>query len=259
MAELSKQVVNLLNNSDVISSSLVAHKELLVDGLVDAFGELEPRERLSRREVEKFIHAAGALLEHTAEQLRNSEQSYALEKGEDVEKRAERNQSSDLLRVAMQTVRDRMLGYGGEPLLKRYRIPLAMPRTTQKMQETAETIVKALNDKPETFTDLFGLQLSTQQMAKSLGGQLEKVKNARKDLGVEIRETQAAMLTRDQHAEQFHKTYGGVGNIAAGCFELLGEVGHAARLRPTVRRRRGEDKAPKSEEQTPTTPAAEKE
>ena len=251
--EFSKKTSNPLEHVESISSSLAAHEQLLVKGLLKEMEILDAKDRLTEKEVERFFQVIGLLLSKRSQAFRQAEQVYIREKGEDAEWRDERDEGKELLFASMQTIRDRIYEFGGTKLLKSYHIPSAISRKTNVLLETANTVTVALKSKPTTFKDRFGVEVTTKQMLQSLEVDVKRVEQANKSLGVDVRETQAAMLVRDEAGDALDRTYGGGGSIVAGSFELIGEDGHAARLYPTTRRRRGEDPVEPADTETPTT------
>ena len=253
VVEFSKKSLNRLDHVESICSSLTAHEQLLVKGLLKEMELLEAKDRLTEKEIERFFQAIGLLLSKRSAGFRQAEQAYIREKGEDGEWRDERDEGKESLFVSMQTIRDRVHEFGGAKLLKSYHIPSAISRKTNVLLETAKAVTVALKAKPTTFKDRFGVEVTTKQMLQSLEADVKRVEKVIASLGVDVRETQAAMLVRDEAGDALYRSYGGGGSIVAGSFELIGEDGHAARLYPSPRRRRGEDPVEPADTETPTT------
>ena len=242
MSELNQTVITKIHNSGVVSSSMTTNIRQSAERLASRFLELPESQRLTTEEIKKIMLAELALLESQTNRLRGLAALHATEKSEDLEVREHVNVAYHSLHEVLSATRERIVELGGDTLRRTYGIPRTLPRRRNQLKTVCEEILKRFAENPKTFQDRFAGEITSAQLSSPLGKATQEFADTYDALQLEQRETEDAMFKRDQEEEQWEQTYRAVSYRMMGAFDLAGMSEHAERLRPTIRRQKGEEK-----------------
>lgn len=251
MAQVSVAIQNRVKNARYVCSSVSTH--------VDKLSQLLAKKlKLTEADTKKFLLALHDTLESDAQALDTKEQKYINEQADQPPAQLGRDREFQIAVGAFEHVRFQLLGLQDEQLLKTYGIPTVIPGTPDKLLATLQHAVpRLLKDTTPIVNEALLDQLVTSGVdkdqakatasvvpaylgklldlrAKSLKAALDKVQR-------EKRETQDALSERDAFLSEWANTYQGVATALEGLYRLVEQNKLADNVRPTSRRRRGED------------------
>lgn len=241
MAQMSARVESQKKNSLHVVSSVQVHKTKVADILASTL------HGLSAAQISQFLGALATALDAQTKALEQLEMAYVKEQADDDGYRQERDQATIEGQEALNNAAYRLRSIPHkQDLLKKYGIPTTQVDTPHQLANTLKHTGTLLCDAAETYTDAFGQEVHPHALGKFLLQKAERLERGVEDVKREQRELQDALIERDRVLERWGDVYQGTASALEGLYRIAGLRELADRVRPTVRRRRGEE--------TPTQP-----
>lgn len=254
MATYSVRVRNLKKSVEHVVSSYESHGEKIAAHL-----ELISESGLSKAEWLRLMVAPVKHLTHHTEHLDKLEHKYVQEQLDDPPVRVQRERD---VRAGLDTLiaveRKLESVQGEEALVRLFGIPSVKPVQPDTLQKVLEAVSSALVQDKTPRADFFGEPVDTGKMGVLLRQCADALKQSLEHAGGEARELQDALMERDRALVLVGRLYQSVASILEGYYRMAGFEELAERIRPTSRRRRGEDIPTEPvEEPSLSTPAEE--
>jgi hypothetical protein len=247
MAKMSVQVQNWSASATHVVSSLDEHGELLVQGLL-AQNELLPvGQRISEEVVRAFARWVADLMQQKTSSMVAAEMAYIDEQADDPAVRQRRDEALSPLSVRVTRTRNSVSAQLGDAGLATYGLSEQLPRTAAELADYARVAHGLLLKYPRQEPDGIGGTFDTTVMAASISTALTPLDEALRDLRIEQRQLEGAMLHRDAEVTGWREVYVNGGTILAALYRMAGHPGLAARVRPTTRRAEGREPGPGDE------------
>ena len=187
------------------------------------------------------IFALANGLEYCTNAMRNAEQAVAAEKADDPHIRTKRdNAASDLagLLVRLRSTIEDHLGAEG---LKTYGLARETPRVPRKILEETQNVVQLLEKAPLQLTAPFGASFNSAAAVLILRAKATILEGLIGDDDREARELEDAFALRDRAVAAWSDAYQGTATALEGLYRRAGWKELAEKVRPTVRKLRGEE------------------
>jgi hypothetical protein len=248
MAKPSILVRNRTLQARYALSSLTTNRDEVVQGLAEQNQDLPPERRLDEDEIRRFLVWLGAIIEHKTEVLDAAETTYVFRQADAPGLRARRDAALPVLAAALQQVRDRIKAVLGTTGLTTYALRGRMPRRASTVASYAAMAIALLRSQPRAVSDGLGGVLDTTVLAGALEQAWTPLQQALIDLQQAQHARAGAMIQRDAQVGAWHEVYQGGATAVVGLYRVAGQLELAQRVRPTHRRRTGQEPPPALEE-----------
>jgi hypothetical protein len=255
MANSSILVQNRTFQARYALSSLTTHGDEVVQGLLAQNRDLPPERRLDENEIRRLLDWLGAIIEHKTEALREAETRYVYRQAHAPGLRAQRDAALPILAAMLLQVRDRIKAVLGTTGLTMYGLRGRMPRRAAAVAAHAAVVIHLLREQPRVVSDGLGGVLDTSVLAGALEKAWSPLQQALKELQQAHHARTSAMIQRDEQVNEWHEAYQGGATAVVGLYRVAGQLELAQRVRPTHRRRTGQEPPPEAAEAAQGTPA----
>jgi hypothetical protein len=249
-ATVTKLVSNRSGNTRAVVSALTVHVKKRVPKLETILFLGRIARGLT---VEELIAHLAAVLTDVTDRMNRAEEALVLEQSDDAPARAARDLAVAELRDAVDGVGRALRGAYPEEEVARFDLVEPVPRAPELLVTRAGSVHAALLAVRPDVPMRRGCAVDFDELASELEQSIRAATRALDTVKVEEREEHDAIGARNAIIAEFESRYDGIGKIAAGLLELVGEPEVAARVMPTVRRRAGLE-GPAEDPTDPTTP-----
>ena len=244
MANSSILVTNRTFQARYALSSLTTHGDEVVQGLLAQNRDLPPERRLDENEIRRFLDWLGAVIEHKTEALHEAETRYVSRQAHAPGLRARRDAALPVLAAMLLQVRDRIKAVLGKAGLTTYGLRGRMPRRAAAVAVRAVVVIELLRKQPRVLSDGLGGVLDTLVLAGALENARLPLQQALDELQQAQHARAGAMIQRDAQVDEWHEVYQGGATAVVGLYRVAGQLELAQRVRPTHRRRTGQEPPP---------------
>lgn len=244
MAKMSARARSRGANADYVVSSMDENREAVVQGLLPHNQGLPEAQRIDEATLRLFVGWLANCIRYKTVSMMEAETAYVDEQGDDPPVRERRDEAVPVLIQCVTQGRSRVGAVFGEVGLTTYAMREPVPRTPVELASYAGTSANLLRTYPRTAPDPAGGALNTVVLADAIDEKLAPLTASLSDLVTEQRQLQAAMSRRDAEVEEWNEVYVNGTAAFAWLARMAGQDAVAQRVRPTVRRSRGNDLAP---------------
>jgi len=242
MTQLSVQVQNKLSVAEKVVASARTHGPKVAVVIADLAKDLQGSgTKVTVESVTAIIDFVADGLVAANTQLRNSELRYYTEKADDAPVRADRDRSVIRVNDLLVQLRTSIEGTLGASAVIKYGFGGEIPRTPHKLVNYAENVVQQLNTHPQQVVTSLGASFSTAPAAMAVKAGLDELTALVGDDNREARELEDAQTTRNRAADAWTDVYQGAASTLEGLYRTAGYGELAERVRPTLRKARGEE------------------
>ena len=187
-----------------------------------------------------IVRALLSLLRLAAKALRKADAAYMDELADDDPVRAERDEAARDLRVLLGNVRNTVIAAFGEAYARKVGLMGRLQDRPDMLKRRSRGIVRRMRREPLPTLLLDGVTVDIPILATRLEEHTNRLAAALTAVGIEKAEADAAFVAREQAAAHWQRVTRLVANFMIGLAEVAGEMELARRIRPTVRRLRGD-------------------
>lgn len=255
MAQLSIQIQNQLSVAEKVIASAKTHGPSM--SILLAARAKEVQGDGTKATVEAFEAVFSALADGLAKSnsdLRDAEMGYFAEKADDAPIRAARDAAVSDLCAMLAQLRGNIEGTLGPQDAIKYGLVGDVPRVPHKLVTYTKNVVKQLEDHPQKTTTALGASFDTAPAAAAVKNKLQALATHVDDDNREARELEQAQLKRNRAAEAWSDAYQGAATTFEGLYRAAGHAELADKVRPTLRKMRGEDPGEEVEAPPPPNP-----
>ncbi|QDG54408.1 hypothetical protein FIV42_27780 [Persicimonas caeni] len=238
MAKVSVLVDNRTDTAGAVLAASRVHGAAAAADVANQFAHVD------EQMIRALLMSLEELLEGVTAKMRESEVSYAGERGETSRLREERDELHAELSDVYLQVRSLVEGSAGSRATADFGIDGGMPHTFKALVETSHNAVERLRTAQNVGRGPLGVLFDADKFADALEGPMTSARAVLERMRSEAREDELAMLERDQTVEEWERVYRGVALILQGFFTIAGRPELAERVRPTERRATGRDVQP---------------
>lgn len=244
MANMSILVANRTFQARYALSSLTTHGDEVVQGLLAQNRDLPPERRLDENELRRLLDWLGAIIEHKTGALDAAEIKYMSRQADAPGLRTRRDAAVPVLIAGLLQVRARIKDVLGMTGVTMYALRGRVPRRAVAVAAYAAVVIELLRKQPRVVSDRLDGVLDTTVVA----GALEKAWTPLRQVLDELQRAKharaGAMVQRDAQVSEWHEVYQGGATAVVGLYRVAGQLELAQRVRPTHRRRTGQEPAP---------------
>jgi hypothetical protein len=244
MSNMSRLVRNRTFQARFALSSLTTHGDEVVQGLMAQNSDLPPERRLDENEIRRFLGWLGAIIEHKTEVLSEAEVKYVGKQANGAQLRARRDQAKQILMAGLLQARARIKAVLGPTGLTIYGLRERVPRRAATMSSYASVVIELLRTQARVVGDGLDGVLDTTVLASGLEKTWIPLREALAELQRDRHARTGAMIQRDAQVDEWHEAYQGGATAVVGLYRVAGQLELAQRVRPTHRRRTGQEPAP---------------
>ncbi len=245
MSNIGEQIQNRLLLSDKVVTSARTNATTVALALAKRAKEVEgPKTSLSASDFEAVLRFLAGGLEQSSNAMRQAEQTVAAEKADDLAIRTARDFNAAELHTLLARLRSAIDEHLGNDGLGRYGIEEDSPRTPRKLAEYTFNVVQLLHKYPIKVTSPFGSSLDTAAVIAVLEPKAKALETIVADDDREWRELEDAYAKRNRAIEVWNDAYQGTASALEGMYRFAGFGELAAKVRPTLRKARGDDPGP---------------
>lgn len=204
-------------------------------------GSTDGLEGFDGNQVGPFINALCRSLDNATDRMVASEKRYTQDRSEDVAARDRRDDAYTIARDTLSGVRGAAESILGPKGLRTYGIPSPLPRTPDQLITVLSNTIHLLNENPVNTSNMFGQTFDSAHMVALLTPLHDELRAAVEFVATESRETERAMLERNEAVADWERVYRGTAGVLSHFFLLSGMPEQASRVRPTIRRTSGLD------------------
>ncbi len=242
MSTLVEQLQNRVRVSEKVVASARTHGPKISSLLAAQAIEVEgPSTPATENAFKSVIFALANGLEHSTKAMRDSEQAVAAEKADDAPIRTRRDVATGNLADMLIRLRSTVEDHLGEDGLKTYGLTGETSRVPRKVFEQAQHVAHLLEKTPVRLTSPFGTSFDSAIAAAALIAQATALDGLIADDDREARELENAYALRDRAVAAWSETYQGTAAALEGLYRRAGWKELAEKVRPTVRKVRGEE------------------
>ncbi|RAL24776.1 hypothetical protein DL240_00775 [Lujinxingia litoralis] len=238
-ASVSVQVSTQLRNGQNVIHALDAHNSSVARTLV-AMQSHDLQLHLEQDEVERWIRWLRHKLHHANESLNQAELAYTARQGTEQPLITARDDAYAQLNDDIRSVRNSIEQILGRKALARFGMHKQPPQRLDDLERYVENVIHLLGKNP-TATSRLGISMDTASIAASLNDKRQHYNQARQDEKRNRRDIEDAKGLRDQAVERWRVVYLAVAGQLEHLFRLAERPDLAERVRPTLRRARGEE------------------
>ena len=238
MAEkkISKTTSDQLKFSQTVEHATAQHGEPLAEKVTRMFwGTEAPPISLTL-----VVRALLVLLQLASRGLRNADAAYMDELADDDPARAERNAAFDALRALFAKLQGTIVSTFGEAYAGKVGLLGPVEERPDMLARRGQKIVRLMRKETPPEPLLEGVTVDVVRLVAQLEAGTDRLAAAITAVGVEKAEADAALVARQRAAQHWERVMRLVANFMVGLAEVAGELGIAARIRPTIRRLRGD-------------------
>lgn len=233
---VSKMVSDKLKYSDSVEAATKQYGEQLANKVTRLLWKDEP----PPIGLVALINAMLLLLQLAAGRLREADEAHGDELGDDDPIRAARDEARDTLFALLGRAQSSIIGAYGEAYASNVALIGAFQRRPDLLMRRARRVVRQMRKRPTPTAILEEVTVNIEGLANRIAAGADELDARLKDVTREEKEAGATLIARDQAAEHWERVVRLVANLMVGLAEVAGEFAIAARIRPTVRRLRGE-------------------
>ncbi|HWN71780.1 MAG TPA: hypothetical protein VNM90_29280 [Haliangium sp.] len=241
MSNMSILVANRTREARYALSSLTTHGDEVVRGLLAQNQDLPPERRLDENEIRRLLDWLGAIIEHKTEALYEAELTYVGRQASSPALRAQRDVALPVVSAMLLQVRDRIKAVLGTVGLTMYGLRGRMPRRANAVATHAALVIELLRKQPRVVDDGLDGVLDTPVLAGALEKAWTPLRQALDALQKARHARAGAMIQRDERVDAWHEAYQGGATAVVGLYRVAGQLELAQRVRPTHRRRTGQE------------------
>lgn len=242
MSTLVEQLQNRVRVSEKVVASARTHApkiaSILAAQAVDVEGPATPATEGAFKAV---IFALANGLEHSTKAMRDAEQAVAAEKADDAPIRTRRDEASGKVADILVRLRSTIEDHLGADGIKTYGLTGETSRVPRKVFEQARSVAHLLEKTPVRLTSPFGSSFDSAIAAAALNTHAMALDVLIADDDREARELENAYALRDRAVAIWSETYQGTASALEGLYRRAGWKELAEKVRPTVRKLRGEE------------------
>jgi pimeloyl-ACP methyl ester carboxylesterase len=187
------------------------------------------------------IFALANGLEHSTKAMRDAEQAVAAEKADDAPIRTKRDEAAGKLADLLIRLRSTIEDHLGADGIKTYGLAGDTSRVPRKVFEQAQNVAQLLEKAPVKLVSAFGASFDSAIAAASLTTHAIALDGLIADDDREARELEHAFAMRDRAVSDWSDMYQGTASALEGLYRRAGWKELAEKVRPTVRKMRGEE------------------
>lgn len=187
-----------------------------------------------------IVNALLLLLQLAATRLREADEAHGDELGDDEPIRIARDQARDKLLALLGSAQSSIIGAFGEAYASNVALIGAFQRRPDMLKRRARRVVRQMRKNPSPTPLLEEATVDVGRLADRIDAATDELEARLNDVTREETEAGATLIAREQADDHWERVIRLVANFMVGLAEVAGEFAIAARLRPTVRRLRGE-------------------
>ncbi|HRI69491.1 MAG TPA: hypothetical protein PK156_34910 [Polyangium sp.] len=242
MSTLAEQLQNRVRVSEKVVASARTHGSKISSILARQANEVEGASTPATEDAFKaVIFALANGLEHSTKAMRDAEQAVVAEKADDAPIRTRRDEATGKLSNILVLLRSTVEDHLGADGLKTYGLTGETSRVPRKVFEQAQSVAHLLEKTPVRLTSPFGTSFDSAIAAAALSTQATALDGLIADDDREARELENAYALRDRAVATWSDAYQGTASVLEGFYRRAGWKELAEKVRPTVRKLRGEE------------------
>lgn len=242
MSNVSEQLQNRIAVSEKVIASARTHGSNIAKELAQQAIAVEgPATPATKAAFEAVILSLGYGLEHSTNAMREMEQAVSAEKADDGPIRQKRDEATEELATLHVRIRSTIEDHLGEVGLAQYGLAGEMSRVPRKMVEQTRNVVQLLEKAPIKLTSPFGGSFDSTIAVQVLNAKATALDGLIADDDREARELEDAYAKRDRAVAAWVDVYQGTASALEGLYRRAGWKELAEKVRPTVRKVRGEE------------------
>lgn len=257
MTTLGEQLQNRIRVSEKIIASARTHGAKIAAILADHAVAIEgPGTPATAEAFKAVIYAFANGLEHATKVMRDTEHAVAAEKADDGPIRQKREEACLEVGGVLVRLRSTVEDHLGAEGLRTYGLAGEATRVPRKVLEYAQNVVQLLEKAPVKVASPFGGSFDSAVAAATLSAKAAILAGLISDDDREARELEDAYALRDRAIAAWSDAYQGTATMLEGLYRRAGWNELAEKVRPTVRKMRGEEVGEDMEKaQPPAAPA----
>ena len=242
MSTLGEQLQNRIRISDKVVASARTHGAKIAAILADQVIAVEGTSTPATAEAFKAVIFAFANgLEHATKTMREAEQAVAAEKADDGPIRTKRDKATHELADLLVRLRSTISDHLGTEGLATYGLSGETLRVPRKTLEQAHNVAQLLEKAPVKLASPFGASFDSVIAAGSLSAKATALDGLIADDDREARELEDTYAVRDRAVAAWSDAYQGTASTLEGFYRRAGWKELAEKVRPTLRKMRGEE------------------
>lgn len=242
MSNIGEQLQNRVRVSDKVVASARTHGGKIASILAEQAIAIEgPATPATVNAFKGVIFALANGLEHCTKAMRNAEQAVAGEKADDPPVRTKRDNGTEDLANGLVRLRSTIEDHLGADGLKTYGLQGETSRVPRKVVENAQNVAQLLEKAPLQITSPFGASFDSAAAAATLKAKATALDAFIADDDREARELEDAFAVRDRAIVAWSDAYQGTATALEGLYRRAGWKELAEKVRPTIRKMRGEE------------------
>ena len=235
MARKGKGVVNREGSTKSVVTSGNSNKEK-VSGKLHEFFEPYMEEGEEYPDFDFIFVLLLRVLVDKKNKMVKAYNAHMLENKEDRAARIGRNEDIDVLYSDLTGFREVMSAMFKDSAGKLLRFEGKTPRDASNLNRFTEEVIIALKTTVLPEPKVMGASFDVTPWIERLETQKEKLNKSVELVGMELRETEQTMITKNQEIEEYDEAFSRVANAMVGLFRLAGENELAARVKPSVQK-----------------------
>lgn len=253
MSTISEQLQNRVLVSEKVVASARTHGAKIAAILAEQALAVEgPSTLATVHAFQAVIFSLANGLEVATKTMRTTEQAVAAEKADDAPIRTKRNEVVGTLTNILVRLRSSIDEHLGPDGLKSYGLVGETSRVPRKVLEQAQNVVQLLERAPVKLSSGWGTSFDSAAAAALLRNETTALDGLIADEDREARELDDAFAARDRAVAEWSNVYQGTATALEGLYRRAGWRELADKVRPTVRRVRGEEAGVDDSEAAPT-------
>jgi hypothetical protein len=250
MTTVSEQLQNRITVSEKVVASARTHAPKIAATLGAQAAEVEGAATPATSQAfEAVISAMANGLEHSTKTMRDKEQTVVAEKADDGPIRIKREEVTRILGGLLVRLRSTVEDHLGPEGLRAYGLAGEASRVPRKVLEQAKNVVQLFEKNPVVSLSPFGDSFHSSFAVTALSSNITTLETLVVDDDREVRELEDAFAARDRAVAAWTDVYQGTATVLEGLYRRAGFKELADKVRPTVRKVRGDD--PGEEETAP--------
>ncbi|MBK9259950.1 MAG: hypothetical protein IPM54_08960 [Polyangiaceae bacterium] len=242
MTTLGEQLQNRIRVSEKVIASARTHGPKIAAILADYAVTIEgPGTPATAEAFKAVIYAAANGLEHATKGMRETEHTVAAEKADDVPVRQKREEACSEVGGLLVRLRSAVEDHLGAEGVRTYGLASEGTRVPRKVLEYAQNVVQLLEKAPVKIASPFGGSFDSAVAAATLSAKAAILAGFIVDDDREARELEDAYALRDRAVAAWSDAYQGAAAMLEGLYRRAGWKELAEKVRPTLRKVRGEE------------------